>query len=154
MEKNFKSIFSPKKEIDICCHITEVILNNKLEWQSKKEGKDKKPRCDFWSKEKSSENSEYKKLQNDFKLEVSYVKNLCKIFSPQVVLEYVKDRGIITFRYLTVDKQKTVIYNLYQNELSHKKEMKKLAEKTKKSTTKHLDFDGTKTKQNKFTDLL
>ena len=33
------------------------------------------------------------------------------------MLEYVKDRGIITFRFLPIDKQKTVIYNLYQKEL-------------------------------------
>jgi hypothetical protein len=61
-------------------------------------------------------------LSEEYGLEISYVKNLLKVFSSKNVLSYVKDRGIVTFRFLPLDKQKTVIYNLYQSELSSSNE--------------------------------
>lgn len=140
-EKEYDSIFSAKKKIDVASHITELILNNKIEWVNKKNGVDSKPRCDFWTNDKAESNSEFKQLQKDFRLEVTYVKNLLKIFTPVTVLKYVRDRGIITLRYLTLDKQKTVIYNLYQEELKMRKEKKS---KPKKKNPEELELNFSK----------
>jgi len=143
--KEFDSIFSPKKKIDISSHITEIVLNNKIEWVNKKNGLDNKPRCDFWSKDKADSNPEFKQLQKDFRLEVTYIKNLLKIFSSVTVLKYVKSRGIITFRYLTLDKQKTVIYNMFQEEIKKIKE-EKANKKNKKTLNPELNFSKRESK--------
>jgi hypothetical protein len=143
--KEFDSIFSPRKKIDISSHITEVLLSNKIEWVNKKNGQDNKPRCDFWSKEKADSNPEFKQLQKDFRLEVTYIKNLLKIFSSITVLKYVKDRGLITLRYLTLDKQKTVIYNMFQEEIKKIKE-DKVSKKSKKTVDPELNFSKRESK--------
>tara|TARA_R100000152_G_C6661691_1_gene100419 strand:+ start:91 stop:552 length:462 start_codon:yes stop_codon:yes gene_type:complete len=150
--KEYDSIFSPKKKIDISSHITELILNNKIEWHNKKNGVDGKPRCDFWVKDKADSNPEYKQLQKDFRLEVTYVKNLLKIFSSITVLKYVKDRGIITLRYLDLDKQKTVIYNMYQEEIKRIKNQKDKIKK-KKSPDPELNFSKKPSKSTKVSGL-
>ena len=153
MTKEYDSIFSPKKKICIAGHITELIINNKIDWTSKKQGVDKKPRCDFWSNEKAEKNPEFKQLQKDFALEVSYVKNLLKVFSAPVLVKYVKDRGIITFRYLTLDKQKAVMYNLFQDQIKHLKSVKEAAKK-KKEPQKELEFKSRSDKKTGLSDLL
>ncbi len=150
--KDFDSIFSPKKKIDIASHITELVLNNKIEWKNKKQGRDSRPRCDFWKKEKADSNSDFKQLQNDFRLEVTYIKNLLKVFSSVTVLQYVKDRGIITFRYLPLDKQKTVMYNLFQSEVKKIKEDNK-AKSNRKTPQLNLNYSSRKSKKSKVSDL-
>jgi len=151
-EKEYDSIFSPKKKIDISSHVTELILSNKIDWKSRKKGIDTKPRCDFWSKDKADSNPDFKQLQKDFALEVTYVKNLLKIFSPITVLQYVKTRGIITFRYLTLDKQKTVIYNLFQEDVKRIKVVNK-SKNTKKNTNLELNFSSRPSKPSKLSDI-
>jgi len=153
MTKEYDSIFSPKKKICIAGHITELIINNKIDWVSKKQGVDKKPRCDFWSKEKAESNADFKQLQKDFSLEISYIKNLLKVFSAPVIVKYVKDRGIITFRYLTLDKQKTVMYNLFQEQIKHIKSVKESTKK-KKEPQKELEFKSRGERKTGLTDLL
>ena len=152
-KKEYDSIFSAKKKICIAGHITELILNNKIEWTSKKQGVDKKPRCDFWSKDKADNNPDFKQLQKDFSLEISYIKNLLKVFSPPVVVKYVKDRGLITFRYLPLDKQKALMYNLFQEQIKHIKSVKESSKK-KKSPQKELEFKSRGERKTGLTDLL
>ena len=137
-EKEYDSIFSPKKKIDIASHITELILNNKIEWKNKKSGVDNQPRCDFWVKDKADKNPDFKELKKDFALEVSYVKNLLSIFSKTTVLKYVRDRGIITFRYLPLEKQKTALYNLFQEELKRRKKKKETSSETNDTLLNYL----------------
>ena len=149
-EKEYDSIFSPKKKVDIASHITEIILNNKIEWKNKKSGVDNKPRCDFWKKGKADQNPDFKSLQKDFSLEVSYVKNLLKVFAKSTVLKYVKDRGIITFRYLPLDKQKTVIYNLFQEEL---KRIKKVKQSSAQDRNDLLNYSRRKSRPTKISGL-
>ena len=50
-KQEYDSIFYPKKKIEISSHITELVINNKIEWESKKKGLEK-PRGNFWVKEK------------------------------------------------------------------------------------------------------
>jgi len=83
----------------------------------KKGEKISKPLVPFWRKSFCLENPELKALSKDFCLEITYVKNLLKVFSSETVINYVKEKGIITFIYLPLDKQKTLLYNIFQNEL-------------------------------------
>jgi hypothetical protein len=39
-----------------------------------------------------------------------------------VLIKYIKERGIITIRYLTLDKQKAMIYNLYLHQVEYEKQ--------------------------------
>ena len=153
-EKNFKSIFSPNKEIDIYSHITEVVINNKIEFKNKKEGIDLKPRCDFWTNEKSEDSEFFKQLQKDYRLEITYIKNLTKVFNPQVVLSYVKERKIITFRYLKLDKQQILIYNLYMKQIQFLKDRQEIQKKAEKENTESLNFFGKKPKESKISKIL
>lgn len=127
--KDFDSIFVPKLKIPVDALITETVIDNKIKWRAKSGAEITRPLVPFWRKSICKDFPELKQLSEEYSLEISYIKNLTKIFSPSVVLEYVKDRGIITFRFLPLDKQKTVIYNLYQKELeikSSQKEQKKI----------------------------
>lgn len=115
--KDYDSIFVPKLKIPIDALITESIIDNKIKWKAKAGAAMTRPLVPFWRKAICKDYPELKQLSEEYSLEISYVKNLLKIFSATTVLEYVKDRGIITFRFLPLDKQKTVLYNLYQKEL-------------------------------------
>ena len=125
--KNYASVFVPKLKIPIEAFITELIIENKIRWKSKTGGPINKPLVPFWRKSVYSKNPELKKIAEEYGLEISYVKNLLKIFSDETVLEYVKEKGIITFRFLPLDKQKAVIYNLFQKELNLKNDKKQKA---------------------------
>lgn len=116
--KDWDSNFVPKLKIPVEAYITELVIQNKLAFKSKKGSKVSKPLVPFWRKNIYSSNPELAELAKDFSIEISYVKKLLKIFSVETVISYVKDRGIITFVYLPLDKQKTVIYNLFQNEIA------------------------------------
>lgn len=126
--KSFDSIFVPKLKIPIEALITETIIDNKIKWRAKAGAEITRPLVPFWRKSITKDHPELKQLSQDYALEISYVKNLLKIFSDSTVLEYVKSRGIITFRFLPIDKQKTVIYNLYQSELDRLSESKERKE--------------------------
>tara|TARA_Y100000034_G_C6823243_1_gene370983 strand:- start:372 stop:836 length:465 start_codon:yes stop_codon:yes gene_type:complete len=127
--KEYKSLFVPQLKVGISSHITELIINNKIEWHIKKSGSSK-PKCAFWKKDVANEHPEFKQLQKDYTVEISYVKNLLKCFAAKTVISYIKDRGIITLRYLPLDKQKTVIYNLFNLELKHQKEEASMRKKS------------------------
>ena len=104
-------------------------------------------------KDVASENPEFKQLQKDYVLEISYVKNLLKCFSPKTIVSYVKDRGLITMRYLPLDKQKTMVYNIFNLELKTQKEKEELRKKVNKD--KLVTEKQTKrSKQSKLSDLL
>jgi hypothetical protein len=120
--KDYDSIFVPKLKVPISAHITEIIIDNKIKWRAKSGAEITRPLVPFWRKSVCKENPALKQLSEEYGLEISYVKNLLKVFSSKNVLSYVKDRGIVTFRFLPLDKQKTVIYNLYQSELSSSNE--------------------------------
>lgn len=127
--KDFDSIFVPKLKIPIEALITETIIDNKIKWRGKSGANITRPLVPFWRKSICKDYPELKQLSEEYSLEISYVKNLLHIFDQSNVLEYVKERGIITFRFLPLDKQKTVIYNLFQRELerrSDKKDRKKI----------------------------
>jgi hypothetical protein len=127
--KDFDSIFVPKLKIPIEALITETIIDNKIKWRAKSGANITRPLVPFWRKSICKDYPELKQLGEEYSLEISYVKNLLHIFDQSNVLEYVKERGIITFRFLPLDKQKTVVYNLFQRELerrSDKKEVKKI----------------------------
>lgn len=108
-------------EITTAAFITELIITNKIQWEISKGKKISKPMCAFWRKDNQS-TPELKALAQSFMLELTYIQDLIKIFSLPVILKYVKDRGIITIRFLPLDKQKTLIYNLYSLQLKHEKE--------------------------------
>jgi hypothetical protein len=126
--KDYDSIFVPKLKIPIEALITETIIDNKIKWRAKAGAEITRPLVPFWRKSITKDYPELKQLSQDYALEISYVQNLLKIFSHSTVLEYVKDRGIITLRFLPLDKQKTVIYNLYQKELDKLSENKERTE--------------------------
>jgi len=126
--KDFDSIFVPKLKIPIEALITEIIIDNKIKWRSKAGAEITRPLVPFWRKSICKDYPELKQLSEDYGLEISYVKNLLKVFNQSTVLEYVKERGIITLRFLPLDKQKTVIYNLYQKELERLSEDKSRTE--------------------------
>ena len=126
--KEYDSIFVPKLKIPIEAFITETIIDNKIQWRAKSGAPITRPLVAFWRKAVVRDNPELKQLSEEYSLEISYVKNLLKIFSSDTLLEYVKERGIITFRYLPLDKQKTVIYNLFQKEVEKLSENKKHTE--------------------------
>ena len=128
--KEYDSIFVPKLKIPVSAFITEAIIENKIKWRAKSGAEIAKPLVPFWRKSVVKENPGLKQLSEEYCLEISYVQNLLKVFSAQNILSYVKDRGIVTFRFLPLDKQKTVIYNLYQNEI----ELSKEKEEVKKVT--------------------
>jgi hypothetical protein len=49
------------------------------------------------------------------------VKNLLYVFSASVLIKYIKTRGIITIRFLTSDKQKAMVFNLFNEQVEFEK---------------------------------
>jgi hypothetical protein len=115
--KDWDSNFVPKLKIPIEAYITELILENKIAFKIKKGEKISKPLVPFWRKDVLLANPELKELAKDFSLEITYVKRLLKVFSVETVISYVKDKGIITLIYLPLEKQKSLLYNIFQNEI-------------------------------------
>lgn len=107
-------------EITTAAFITEMIITNKIQWEISKGKKISKPMCAFWRKDNQT-TPDLKLLAQSFMLELTYIQNLIKIFSLSVIMKYVKERGIITIRFLPLDKQKTLIYNLYSLQLEYEK---------------------------------
>lgn len=136
-EQEHDSNFVTGLKIKTSAYITELIILNEIEWKMKKGILASKPMCPFWRKE-SQTTPELKKLAEQFKLELTYVKNLLKVFRPVVLIKYIKDRGIITIRYLTLDKQKAMVYNLYLEQVEYEKQ--KAANESKKVDTETLVF--------------
>lgn len=136
-EQEHDSNFVTGLKIKTSAYITELIILNEIEWKMKKGILASKPMCPFWRKE-SQTTPELKKLAEQFRLELTYVKNLLKVFRPVVLIKYIKDRGIITIRYLTLDKQKAMVYNLYLEQVEYEKQ--KAANESKKVDTDTLVF--------------
>ena len=120
-EQEHDSNFVTGLKIKTSAYITELIILNDIEWKMKKGILASKPMCPFWRKD-SQTTPELKKLAEQFRLELTYVKNLMKVFRPVVLIKYIKERGIITIRYLTLDKQKAMIYNLYLHQVEYEKQ--------------------------------
>ena len=124
MVKQFKSRFVSDLDIAIDSYITESILINKIAWLSKKDQTKSKPTCAFWKQNVCKNDPWLLQLKTWYINELTYVKNLLKTFSAKVIISYIQERGIITFRYLDLDKQKTVIYNLWKKECEHQKTLR------------------------------
>ncbi len=154
--KDYKSLFAPNLSVGIEAHITEVLLNNKLAWQMKKNSKVARPTCAFWRKDVADMNPTFKQLQKDYQIEISYIKNLLKCFSAETILSYIKDRGLITFRYLPLGKQQIMIYNIWQLECDLKKENQAQAKKAKNVNKENLttEVSTRKTLESDLTGLL
>lgn len=129
MNKEYKSIFVPNLSVNIENYITELILSNKIEWDIKKGKNISKPHCAFWRKDIAKNHPQFAQLTKDYIVELTYIKDLLKCFSGPTIIGYIKKRNLITFRYLDLEKQKTVIYNLWREECEHKKNMAKQVKK-------------------------
>jgi hypothetical protein len=120
-EQEHDSNFVSGLTVKTSAYITELIIINKINWEISKGIKASKPICPFWRKAHQT-TPELQKLAETFKLELTYIKNLLHVFSPKVIAEYVKKRGIITIRFLPIEKQKSLIYNLYLEQVEWEKE--------------------------------
>lgn len=122
-------------DISIDSYLAESIMLNKIAWLAKKNDKISKPTCAFWRNEVAKNDEFLLQLKTWYINELTYLKNLLKVFSARVIINYINKRGIITFRYLKLDQQKTVIYNLWNDECDYQKELKLQEKKVKKLDT-------------------
>jgi hypothetical protein len=120
-EQEHDSNFVSGLKIKTSAYITELIILNKINWEISRGIKVSKPICPFWRKAHQT-TPDLQKLSDTFKLELTYVKNLLHVFSPKVLAEYIKKRGIITIRFLPLEKQKALVFNLYSEEVEWQKE--------------------------------
>ena len=128
-EQEHDSNFVSGLKIKTSAYITELIILNDIEWKVKKGILASKPISPFWRKNAQT-TPELKTLAEKFRLELSYVKNLLHVFSAPVLIKYIKDRGIITIRFLTSDKQKAMVFNLFNDQV----EFEKTKQEKKKNT--------------------
>jgi hypothetical protein len=120
-EQEHDSNFVSGLKIKTSAYITELIILNKIKWEISKGIKVSKPICPFWRKAHQT-TPDLQKLAETFKLEITYVKNLLHVFSAKTLAEYIKRRGIITIRFLPLEKQKAFVFNLYSEEVEWQKE--------------------------------
>lgn len=148
--KQFNSLFVPELLVDIPNHIVELILINKLEYQKKD-----KPKCAFWRKDIAATNSKYLTLQKDYIVELQYVKKLLMVFSPQVVINTVKNKKQITLGYLKTKNRETFVYELFQKQIDLVKEIKEKQETLEeKSSNLVTQVENKTTIKNKFSGIL
>lgn len=74
------------------------------------------PPVAFWTKEFKDG---YEQLVNEYVLELTQVKKLLKVFSPVVLVEYFKTQKYMTLRFLKLDEQKALIYDLFKEQIKY-----------------------------------
>ncbi len=132
MDKVYKSRFVSDLDITIDSFIAESIMLNHIAFLSRKNNKINKPTCAFWRNDIAKNDNFLLELKTRYINELTYVKNLLKVFSPKVIINYINARGITTFRYQVLNKQQIIIYNLFNDELKHQKAVKEQAGKVQK----------------------
>lgn len=112
-EKVAKSVFVKDLDVTPSQLLTELIIKNYCHWK-----KIELPNSPFWKKEYAI-NETLKFLSEKYKVEISYIKNLIKVFDISVLTKYFTESKPIGFRYAKKEQQALMIYELYQLQLKY-----------------------------------
>lgn len=111
MTKKYSSIIVPELEVDVANYITEIILKRKFKYKP-----DKLPKVEFWRKQYKDE---FKDISNLYIAELTMVKKLLKVFSPDVVLNTFKENNLFTLRFLTKEESASLIFGLFKSQIEY-----------------------------------
>ena len=150
------SLFCPGLEVGIDAHITELLISNHIDFHQKKSRKMHRPTCAFWRRDVAAQYPEFKELSTRYGVEIAYIKNLRKCFSPEAILKYIKEKGMTTFAFQKKNRQETLVYNIFRHELKVQKQKKEQAKAAKKIKDKPLttEVQKKKTKSNPLTGIM
>ena len=120
----YQSLCVPNLMVDVSNYLTEILLSKK---------KRKMPPVAFWTKEYKGQ---YDALVREYILELTQIKKLLKVFSPCVLVEYFRGKEYKTVRFLKLEEQKALVYDLFKAQLNYlsslsisKKELEKVDDK-------------------------
>jgi hypothetical protein len=108
--KTYKSKFVPELDVDISNYLTEILISRNWKYKG-----NKVPPLAFWTKEHKDN---YKELVTDYVYELTQVKKILKVFSPGVVLSYLKNNEISSLRYIKKEDFKDMLFGLFKDQLS------------------------------------
>ncbi len=97
----------PNLKVDVSNYLTEILLTKK---------KRKMPPVAFWTKEYKVG---YEKLTEEYVLELTQIKKLLKVFSPIVLVNFFKTQKYMTLRFLKLDEQQRLIYDLFKEQVKY-----------------------------------
>lgn len=121
-EKIFDSIFVKDLKVDVYNFITEVLINNYLEF-----ARIQKPRCAFWQKEYQS-NDLLKFLGKKYQIELIHIKRLTKKYTPKVIMTCFKQNKIGSYGFLKQEKRVLIDKRLEETEREINKPIAKAPE--------------------------
>jgi hypothetical protein len=136
--KIYKSLFVLDLDIDVSNYITEIIISRYWEF------KNKIPPVPFWQKEYKDN---YKKLTDSYVYELTQVKKLLKVFSPAVVLYYIKNNNITTLRYAKLEDTKEIIFGLFKNQLIFINQIKEISKNELEKENDKIEYIENKTRK-------
>lgn len=110
---DFDSVIIPNKKVDIVNYITEIIFQRRYTKLRRSI-----PKVEFWRKE-FAESDLYREMAKDYVAELTQVRKILKVFSPEVVLTYVKNNDLWSLRYITKDKLPGVICDLFVAQIKY-----------------------------------
>ena len=101
--EEYESLLVPNLKVSVANYITEFIISVKHKNKSL-------PKVEYWQKKYEES---FKELQTEYIAELTQVKKLLKVFSPDVLIKYFKSNKMWTLRYLKKEQSKELIYNLF-----------------------------------------
>lgn len=119
MDKNkeFNSLFLSNEKVDIANYITEHIIVNRCKIR-----KQNLPNSPFWRKDIVSNNKDLKELATAYIAELSNVHELLLIFSPRVILEFIKENHTGFIKLASAANKLNIIAGLYKKQIKYIKE--------------------------------
>lgn len=126
----YDSILIPDLKVDVANAITEIIFKRR-QTKMRKEI----PKVEFWRKE-YKEHESYKAFANDYIAELTQVKKILKIFSPEVVLKYAKEQDLWSLRYITKERLPGIIFDLFLAQIAYIKDLEIKASEIETLTSK------------------
>lgn len=114
----YPSLIVPTLRVNVANYITEIVFTRRAL-------KTKKivPKVEFWRKEYRGD---FKDLTNDYIAELTQVKKLLKIFAPQVLIDELKENDWFSFRYLTKEQSKDLIFQLFVRHIKYLDQLKNI----------------------------
>lgn len=118
--KDFDSIFVPQLKVPVDNYITELIVQNRVNWLIQKGRLQSKPLCAFWQKDILDKHPEFNELANVYKLEIAYVKNLLKSFLPKAIIVVLQKHKVFSLTFAKLPDQQKIIYSIWKEDIKLK----------------------------------
>lgn len=110
----YPSIFDASLKVNIPNYITELLMAQYFAVK-----RTDIPRTAFWRKKYKEQCSEFEFWSEKYRLELSEVINLLKVFPARVLAETIKSERSWTLKYLNKEQRQAFVYKLYNNTLKH-----------------------------------